>query len=251
MNEDLLYRYNHSRPHFSQHWGSLWSDLGFSLPLPKYPLDIGCGTGRSSFWLSEESEGVVAVDPVKAHIDVARKHLNGTNIEFHHTSAEDISAIKSVSAKVDAVVFSGSFDWVNTYQTHNSLKRLGLDHLPVVCLWSWFNTSDSTTRAWYKIFRKHLGALYGADANEVILKAYLSLDSARGSEYFISIPYSADMLFDFVLSSSYWRPSRPPWDGALLKQDIDNFIKERGSGGVVQINFVEIVVNGFLNEKPS
>ncbi|RMB66395.1 class I SAM-dependent methyltransferase [Corynebacterium macginleyi] len=251
MNEALLYRYNHSRPHFSRPWAALWHDLGFSLPLPKYPLDIGCGTGRSSLWLSEESEGVVAVDPVAASIDVARQYLNGTNIEFHHVSAEDLSAIKGVSANIDAVVFSGSFDWVNTYQTHNSLIRLGLDRLPVVCFWSWFNTSDSNTRAWNRIFRRHLGALYGADANEVILKAYLSLDSARGSKYFTSISYSADMLFDFVLPFSYWRPSRSPWGGALLKQDIDIFINEWGSGGIVQINFVEIVVDGFLDEKPS
>ncbi|MBK8944300.1 MAG: class I SAM-dependent methyltransferase [Ignavibacteriae bacterium] len=83
-------------------------------------LDIGCGTGRLAFQLSNHCRKIVGIDLSSKNISVANSNHNGNykNVEFVHGDIEKIS--RRVSEKFDFAIL--------TYVIHEMQEneRLGL-----------------------------------------------------------------------------------------------------------------------------
>jgi SAM-dependent methyltransferase len=70
-----------------------WLDLiAVHLPSPATLLvDLGCGTGRFTYPMADRFQTrVVGIDPSAKMLEIARKRLNRSPIEFRQASAEDI-----------------------------------------------------------------------------------------------------------------------------------------------------------------
>ena len=79
-------------------------------------LDLGCGTGRDCYLLSQlvgESGKVIGIDMTEEQLAVARKHLNyqmekfgyrKTNVEFHQGYIEDLKTVGIADNSVDVIV---------------------------------------------------------------------------------------------------------------------------------------------------
>ncbi len=73
-------------------------------------IDVGCGTGRLCFQLSEKCTRVTGVDLSSKNIFVANKILNEkkiSNVDFIHTDASDIT--RQISRKYDYSVITYAF----------------------------------------------------------------------------------------------------------------------------------------------
>ena len=73
-------------------------------------IDVGCGTGRLCFQLSEKCTRVTGVDLSSKNIVVANKILNEkkiSNVDFIHTDASDIT--RRISRKYDYSVITYAF----------------------------------------------------------------------------------------------------------------------------------------------
>lgn len=241
-----LREYTAARPGFSTDWGTVWSKLGFESPHPKVVLDIGCGTGRSSQWLAHDSELVVAIDPDKQSIKIAEEQNSRSNIFFHSCAAEDISEVGYASRDVEAIVFSGSLDWIDIKHMKQSFQNEIGRQSPAVCIWTWFDTKDDVTREWYKFFRKWLGSNYGMDGEEVLAKAFGTVVSHRSFQLGHEALFSIDGLVSIVGSSSYWRPRIYPWNHQGLTEEVSAFYKRHSVTSGVSLKFVDVFVGGYL-----
>ncbi|OIN86508.1 MAG: methyltransferase type 11 [Alphaproteobacteria bacterium CG1_02_46_17] len=79
-------------------------------------LDLGCGTGRDVYMLSQlvgSTGKVIGVDMTEAQLAVARQHIDyhmgafdyeKPNVEFHHGYIEDLKSLGIADASVDVVV---------------------------------------------------------------------------------------------------------------------------------------------------
>ncbi|MCB0337424.1 MAG: methyltransferase domain-containing protein, partial [Bdellovibrionales bacterium] len=79
-------------------------------------LDLGCGTGRDCYLLSQlvgEHGSVIGVDMTPQQLEVATKYLDyhrkafgyqSSNVEFHEGYIEDLSAVGIADNSVDLVV---------------------------------------------------------------------------------------------------------------------------------------------------
>ena len=75
------------------------NDLQFQLC-----LEIGCGTGKNTGWLSEKADEVVAVDLSEKMIEKAREKITSENTSFHQA---DITLPWSFTSKqFDLITFS-------------------------------------------------------------------------------------------------------------------------------------------------
>jgi arsenite methyltransferase len=94
---------------------------GCGSPLPmaaegRTVLDLGCGTGRDCYILSQmvgPDGQVIGVDMTEEQLDVARRHLDGQmqrfgyarpNVAFHHSFIEDLGTAGIADNSVDVVV---------------------------------------------------------------------------------------------------------------------------------------------------
>jgi SAM-dependent methyltransferase len=70
-----------------------WLDL-IAAHLPSHPtllVDLGCGTGRFTYPMADRFQTrVVGIDPSTKMLEIARKRLNRSPIEFRQASAEDV-----------------------------------------------------------------------------------------------------------------------------------------------------------------
>ena len=70
-------------------------------------LDIGCGTGRLEFQLSDKVKNIIGIDLSSSNIEIAREALKrdgAGNIEFIHSDAED--AVHLTKEKFDYAIFT-------------------------------------------------------------------------------------------------------------------------------------------------
>ncbi|UAA40457.1 methyltransferase domain-containing protein [Paraneptunicella aestuarii] len=71
-------------------------------------LDVGCGTGRVTRWLTEFSEQVLGVDLSHGMLNYARKHYGEPHI---HWLTGDADALPLANASVDGVFSSMALQW--------------------------------------------------------------------------------------------------------------------------------------------
>ncbi|NQU71867.1 MAG: methyltransferase domain-containing protein [Rhodospirillales bacterium] len=94
---------------------------GCGSPLPlaaegRTVLDLGCGTGRDCYILSQmvgPQGRVIGIDMTEGQLDVARRHLDtqmrrfgysAPNVDFHHSFIEDLGTAGIADNSVDVVV---------------------------------------------------------------------------------------------------------------------------------------------------
>lgn len=94
---------------------------GCGSPIPhslegKTVLDLGCGTGRDAYLLSQlvgERGRVIGIDMTEAQLAVARKYQDyhrqafghaDSNVEFHHSYIEDLSSAGIADDSLDLVI---------------------------------------------------------------------------------------------------------------------------------------------------
>lgn len=72
-------------------------------------LEIGCGTGNYTRFLLEKfnDANIIAIDKSKKMIEIAKKKLNGKNLEFIVADAEDIE----LEEKFDLITSNAAFQW--------------------------------------------------------------------------------------------------------------------------------------------
>ena len=86
-------------------------------------LDIGCGTGRLCFKLSDRIKNVVGIDLSKSNINLANKLLlkkNMSNVSFVHGDAQTLNL--SVHGKFDYVIFTYVIHEMSESERINALK---------------------------------------------------------------------------------------------------------------------------------
>lgn len=241
---DTLKNYTSARPNFGADWLSIWSSLGFETPTPNVLLDIGCGTGRSTRWLAQQCGSVIGVDPDEASINIARQQNPEPKMTFHCCAAEEIAILGSTLREVDALVFSGSFDWIDVKRASHVFTATMRRNLPTVCIWSWFDTRDEKTRQLYKFFRRYLGSTFGMDGCEVLAKAQGTLLESRSAKIYHQAVHTEEDLVSLVTSSSYWKPRCYPWDAQGLKEAVRRFLKVHGESQAITLKFVDVAVGG-------
>ncbi|XP_070561478.1 uncharacterized protein [Ptychodera flava] len=75
-------------------------------------LEVGCGTGGLSKYLSAYVKSITAFDVSPAMIQEAREHFPGNNIEYHVADARDPSSYEKYGALFDKVVANYSLQWM-------------------------------------------------------------------------------------------------------------------------------------------
>lgn len=106
-------------------------------------LDVGCGTGTFACQLGGRGIDVVAVDPAKASLDVARSKPHADRVRWldgDATSLPDLDVDLATMTGNVAQVFLTDTDWNSTLQGIHAALRAG-GHLV-------FETRDPAKEAW-------------------------------------------------------------------------------------------------------
>ena len=106
-------------------------------------LDVGCSTGTFACLLAGRGIDVVAVDPARASLDVARSKPNADRVRWLHgdaTSLPDLDVEMVTMTGNVAQVFLTDTDWISTLQGIRAALRPG-GHLV-------FETRDPSQAAW-------------------------------------------------------------------------------------------------------
>ncbi len=106
-------------------------------------LDVGCGTGTFACQLAGRGIDVVAVDPAKASLDVARSKPHADRVRWLYgdaTSLPDLDVDLATMTGNVAQVFLTDTDWNSTLQGIHAALRPG-GHLV-------FETRDPAKEAW-------------------------------------------------------------------------------------------------------
>ena len=77
-------------------------------------LEIGCGTGNYTRFLLEKfnKASIVAVDKSKKMVEIARKKLEGENLEFIVADAEGLD----LEGKFDLITSNAAFQWLKDFE---------------------------------------------------------------------------------------------------------------------------------------
>ena len=106
-------------------------------------LDIGCGTGTFACMLAQRGLDVIAVDPARASLDVARSKPGADAVTWLHGDATTLPPLSVDAAFMTgnvAQVFLTDDDWTATLRdTRESLRSGG---------YLVFETRDPARRAW-------------------------------------------------------------------------------------------------------
>jgi len=87
-------------------------------------IDIGCGTGRLEFFLSDKCKSLVGIDLSERNIAMAEQRLlkhSAPNISFHHSNIDEI--IASGNKKFDFAILTFVIHEVNEEERIDLLKK--------------------------------------------------------------------------------------------------------------------------------
>ncbi|XP_043105424.1 putative methyltransferase DDB_G0268948 [Puntigrus tetrazona] len=89
-------------------------------------VDVGCGSGQGTLLLAPHFNRVVGTDISPAQLEVARKHVNVSNITYRESPAEDLPF---EDGSVDLVTTMSAFHWFDhlrfLQEAHRVLKTHG------------------------------------------------------------------------------------------------------------------------------
>jgi SAM-dependent methyltransferase len=106
-------------------------------------LDIGCGTGTLACLLAQRGVEVVAVDPARASLDVARSKPDAHRVRWLHSDATALPPLRADLATMTgnvAQVFITDEEWGSTLRGVRSALRPGGRLV--------FETRDPAKKAW-------------------------------------------------------------------------------------------------------
>jgi len=110
-------------------------------------LDVGCGTGQSTFALTEIAERVIGIDPSPEMLSHAVRH---PNVEYRQSAAEDIPL---PDGQFDLITAAQAFHWFDREaflaESHRLLRVPGW----VLVYTSWFTgemTGEPAFSRWFK-----------------------------------------------------------------------------------------------------
>ncbi|MCF6378154.1 hypothetical protein L2K70_11125 [Nocardioides KLBMP 9356] len=111
-------------------------------------------------------------------------------------------------------------------------------------LWSWIETLDETSSAWFRVLRRLLGAQTGPDPNDAMAMGRTFYTCRpRWTVQRNTVQFDDAALTGFVRSSSYWRATPRADDG--LEAEVGAFMQEfGGADGTAPIQFREVALMG-------
>lgn len=87
----------------------LFEDIMFYSVTGKKALEIGIGTGKATPMFLKEGYEVVAVEPVKNMLEIAKRKFLGKSITFINSTFEDLELVD----QYDLIYAASSFQWIN------------------------------------------------------------------------------------------------------------------------------------------
>lgn len=177
-------------------------------------LDLGCGTGKISRPLARHFTDVVAVDPSKAMIDLARRLEGGTaaNIRWVTGLAEDYDT--AADDRFDLMVAAASIHWMDHNRLFPRLRMLASETHKVAIVTgdtpfepAWADDWQSFLAKWVPIATGEEFDHARKDEKRSQYKAFLEIE---GTEFFSSEPLEQS-IEDFILcqhSRDTFAPSR-------------------------------------------
>lgn len=87
----------------------LFEDIFIYSGLGKDALEIGIGTGKATPFFLEKKYRIVAVEPVKNMLEIAKRKFSRENIKFIHSTFENLN----IAEQFDLIYAASSFQWVN------------------------------------------------------------------------------------------------------------------------------------------
>jgi ubiquinone/menaquinone biosynthesis C-methylase UbiE len=128
MNQDTLYRDDELAEFYDMDNARLRDDFRFVRRLAKDArsvLDIGCGTGELAVDLADGHD-IVAIDPARAMLDIARSRSGGEKVEWIEADARDMRLARAF----DLIVMTGhAFQTLLTADDRLAALRTVAEHL--------------------------------------------------------------------------------------------------------------------------
>lgn len=218
-----------------------WVRNGLKDPPVDLTIDVGCGTGRSSRWARAFSRRVIGFDPSREMIEVALGVNDDPAVKFRAGAAENFD---TEGRRASLVVVGGAFEWFDQPAFRRQLSAAVTQDGQLAILWSWVETLDETSRAWFRLLRRLLGAQTGPDANDAMAmgRTFYS-ETPRWTVHRNTVQFDDIALMGFVRSSSYWRPTSGA--AANLQREVSEFLAKFGNAdGTAPIQFREVVLMG-------
>lgn len=203
----------------------LFEDI-FSYSGPgKDALEIGIGTGKATSFFLEQGYSVVAVEPVKNMLGIAKQKFSGEAIKFIHSTFEDLN----IADQFDLIYAASSFQWVK-----------GSDRLENVCarlrnggVFARFKTVNvidpskhSNNAALIEAYQKYLPDYLPTDVikkhmrNEEYERSGFS--DLKRNEYFIDHEFAIEEYLKFINTYTEYLVL-----DESLRKEFENYIKNR------------------------
>lgn len=88
----------------------------------KYTLDVGCGEGFGTYYLSQKAKKIIGIDNSAESIELAKKNYNKENIEFITMNAEKL---EFPDETFESVISMGVIEHVKDYESYlREMKRV-------------------------------------------------------------------------------------------------------------------------------
>ena len=184
-----------------------------------HAVDVGCGPGNSTLWLSRLAHKVIGIDPSLEMLSIAEnvsKKQTIDNVAFAHGSS---SSFNTGISCFDAVVAASCFEWFYLPEFKDQILKHTDDSFDVILLWSWPDNRNVETKMWYEWFRQCVGARLGPEPDELLLRAVDFLDNPSIAQAIHGETYNAQRLGDFIASSSYYHSDDPERRAAMLSKN--------------------------------
>lgn len=197
------YHYLNGRPDYTFDLGRL--ALSFGVRAHSSVLDVGCGPGRSSLWISSHMPNatVFGIDPSSANIAIAKRVSTALpNLRFQVGSAEDFQIQDIV---FDAVIAASALEWFDRAAFRDSCRLVTNENTLYYFLWSWLDCRDYLSRQVYRFMRSQMGSQLGPDPDESLMCARSFVRLRRERSISGAHKFTRDRFTAFLSSSSYWR----------------------------------------------
>lgn len=88
----------------------------------KFTLDVGCGEGFGTYFLSQKARKIIGIDNSRESIEMAKKNYNKENIEFMTMNAEKL---EFPDETFESVISMGVIEHIKDYESYlREMKRV-------------------------------------------------------------------------------------------------------------------------------